>query len=293
MAVTVEERAKPYRGTADNRDWEFLIRGVDNYNGALSAAADQIPLVYPDTSLLRASIRLDQQGDTIWYATANYTVLGPMGVATVSPPEQPEVGTLVRSALFQAKEKTISRFLEPVGVFKYSNDNPAGVDVTSSKKRMKWKIDAAMRFSPTAGNSKSRKFEPLAESRTLTLYVPNVSVTDSYFDTIEDLVVNGAFNAGSYRGRPEGTLQIVSFSANERSADDWEFVFGFGYRAKETNVVINEGLQIPTLRPCDHYWTIEDTVWDADNPDGEAYDKYAIVGRAWHLADFSVLGLPS
>lgn len=293
MAATCELRAKPFKGSYHGRQLEYLIRGVDNYAEAENILMSTAPLVYPDTILVRATFNIEQQSDMIWYATVNYTPMGPPTVVRRAAPEEPETSTLVRSANFNAKEKELSRFIEPVGVFKYSDTNPAGTDVTESKKRTKWKIDAAMRFGTMAGNSRPRKFEPLAESRTLTYYVPNVSVTDTYFDTIEDLVTNGAFNAGSYRGRPEGTLQLVSFSAGERSADDWEFQFGFGYKAKETNVVINGGLQIPTLRPCDHYWTMEDTIWDEDNPEGEVYDKYVVVGRVWHLADFSVLGLPS
>lgn len=293
--ATIEHRGPTWSGVLNDRNVEYLIRGVDNFNDAYNLASEQIPGVFPGTGLIRGTIRLTQRGDMIWYATANYTLFGGQTFAAVLPArDPPEVGTLTRSANFQAKDKRISRFIEPLAVYELESleEGAASENRISHYDDLKWLIDATNPlFSEAKG--RERKFEPLAESRTLTMYVPNIDVTDAYFDIIEDLVTNGSFNAGNWRGRPEGSVQIVRFSANERSADDWEFSFGFGYKATETEFRISDKLILPTVRGCDYYWTDMESVFNSDSKRDEPVATRAVLGRAWHLADFSVLGLPA
>jgi hypothetical protein len=285
MPATCEERAKPFRGPTLSRDIEYLVRGVDNYNEAYQAVADFAPLVYPDTSLLRGTIRLDQQGDRIWYATANYTPIGPAFAATVPPVPPPEVGTVVRTVNYHAKPKKLWNFLEPLMVRDSSGD------VTNHYPRLKWKIDSQL--DPGKGyRSQGTDFEPLPELDTYTYYAPNVDINDTYLDAVGDLVSNGCFNSTTYGGRAPGSLQIVRFSANQRSVDDWELSFGFGYKPLEEDFKINSSIILPLLRGCDYYWSDRRDEWNETENIVEAVDYLVVLGRVWHLADFNVLDLP-
>lgn len=283
--ATCELRAKPFKGTYTSRELEYLIRGVDNYPDAQSILMDTAPLVYPDTSLVRANFRLEQQGDTIWYATVSYTPLGPPTVITVSPPTPPEVGTMVRTVNYHAKPKKLWNFLEPITV------RDATGDVTSKYPRLKWKIDSQL--DPGKGyRSQGTDFDPLPELDTYTYFAPNVNINDTYLDTVGDLVSNGCFNSTTYFNREPGSLQIVRFSANQRSDDDWELSFGFGYKPIEEELKVNSQITLPVVRGCDYYWSDRRDEWDETENIVEAVDYLVVLGRVWHLADFNSLDLP-
>jgi hypothetical protein len=118
-------------------------------------------------------------------------------------------------------------------------------------------------------------------------------VTEAYVDAVENLVIRGAFNDDTFFGKPAATVQIVRFSVQERSANDWELSFGFGHRAVEMNVSVADGIVIPTLRPCDHYYVIERPVFPSGSDVVQQRAVAVVVGQAWPLMSFGVLDLPN
>jgi len=197
--------------------------------------------------------------------------------------ERPNRNILLREVDAQTQSKKLYHYIDPVGVY------DAGGDATSLHASLKWKTDrqgAADEFNA----SKPITVDPLPNSRRLRYSTSQSFVTDSYLDTVENLVQEGAFNNAEYLGRPAGTLQLVQFSVAENDFADWGLAFGFGYRATRTNVAVGDGITIPTLRGCDHYWLKE----AEDYQDGKIQAKAvaAIVGQAWPLRDLSVLNLP-
>lgn len=210
-------------------------------------------------------------------------------------PEPPETGSLVRRGNCSTKSKTLVRFIEPVGVYNESGDQSA--------------YYADQKWSPKKPGPESEQgqhgdvtVEPLQETRTLDYYIPNLALTEVYYAAIEAMVEAGAFNDATFAGKlhdgqtfsfPTATVQIVRVSLQERSPDDWELSLGFGIRGVKTNVSINDDLEIPTLRACDHYYVIERPYYSAGGDLITNKAKAVVVGQAWPLMDFSVLDLPS
>jgi len=85
-------------------------------------------------------------------------------------------------------------------------------------------------------------------------------------------------------------LQIVEFGVTQRDANDWELVFGFGYRAFRASVDVGDGVFIPELRGCDYYWPVEIETYSSDSIQPKV--KAVVVGQAWEFGDFSLLNLP-
>jgi hypothetical protein len=192
--------------------------------------------------------------------------------------------TLTLSDGAQTKPKKLHNFIAPVGVYGVSGD-----DATSSYPSLKWKPDrqgSADEFN----SGKPITVDPLPVGPRLSFNTSQSFVTDSYIDSVKTMVDRGVFNDAPFLGRATGTLQFVEFAVNQRDFDDWELVFGFGYRAFQASVEVGDGLIIPEYRGCDYYWIKEKEVFDAGSiqPKGVA----VVVGQAWPFDDFEELNLP-
>jgi hypothetical protein len=201
------------------------------------------------------------------------------------PYKRPGRNVLLRSASEQTKAKKMYNFVEPKGV--YGVD---GADVTSSYGHTKWKLDrqgSAAEFN----SGKPVTVDPLNESRTLTYNTSQSFINDAYLDAVEDVVQRGCFNDAVYLGRAVASLQLVRFSANERDYNDWELSFGLGYRAFKASVVVGDGVVIPELRGCDHYWPIEKETYSAGGIQPKV--KAVVVGQAWELETLQDLHIPT
>jgi hypothetical protein len=201
------------------------------------------------------------------------------------PPEPPETGSLVRRANCSTKSKTLTRYISPVGVFAEAGD------MTAYYEDQKW---SPKKPGPDTehGQHGDVTVDPLQETRTLDYYIPNAELTESYVAGIEALVEAGAFNNGTFFDFTVAAMQIVRYSLQERSANDWELSLGFGRRPVKTNVQVAEGILIPTLRACDHYYVIEKPVLPSGSDVIQQRAMSVVVGQAWPLMDFTVLNLP-
>lgn len=226
----------------------------------------------------------DEVADHAWQFVANYSTTPP-GSNLSRPPDPQQTNTTQRSANFTAKSKKLFNFIEPIGVYQ------DGGDFTDFWPHTKWKIDSF-----ETGNfrfiSEGTHFDPYPETRTIT-YTPELDlVTEEYLDAIEDIVSRGCFNDAEWRGRPQGSVQAVRFSAIQRNPDDWEFSFGFAYVPPRENVSVNGVITIPQMRGSWYYWTRDELFWDQDANIIENVAWLAVVGRVWDEDDFDTLELP-
>lgn len=214
--------------------------------------------------------------------TVEYT---PADIKPLDPPPNPEMGTLVRRASFQAKGKFLFNPIEPIAAY-----DPSG-DVTADWLDTLWSINAKLNGF-AASLVGGMQVEPLAEVFSLDYYAPNTVITKAYLDTIAEFCSVGAFNDEDWNGYPQGSLQLVRFSLTERTPDDWDLSFGFGYKAPETNIAIGD-VVIPELRGSWIYWTRTREEYNDESNIMHVYTYLAFVQRVWEERDFNLLDLPA
>ncbi|MGD9632649.1 MAG: hypothetical protein AB7I57_18305 [Pirellulales bacterium] len=191
--------------------------------------------------------------------------------------------TLRRSSGAQTKAKKVHTFIAPVGVFDSEGD------ATSTHASLKWRLDR--QGSATEFNAgKPITVDPLTNPRIFTYETNQPFITDAYLDLVEGMVDRGAFNSATFLGRDAGSLQLVSFSANEKDYQDWELAFGLAHRAAQTSVNLGDGVVIPTVRGCDYYWPVE--VESYTDSSIQPVTKKGVVGQVWPLEDFALINLP-
>lgn len=181
-------------------------------------------------------------------------------------------------------EKELYNFIDPVGVY-----GVGGADLTSSYSAFKWKPNrqgSAAEFN----SGKPVIVRPLQVGPRFRFNTSQSFVNDDYVDLVCDMVERGVFNNAIYLGRAVGTMQLVEFSIEQLDYAAWQLVFGFGVKPFQASVAVGDGVIIPELRGCDHYWPIEvETYTDGKiQPIVEA----AVVGQAWPFDDFGKLNLP-
>jgi hypothetical protein len=207
--------------------------------------------------------------------------------SSVQAPPAREINTLARRMNFQAQSKFIRNCIQPIGVFDADGDSTANYPHT------KWLV--GLYGSGADQRAEGLTIDPLPETRTLDFCIPNADVSDSYLDTLEDLC--GKFCSGTFFGRPQGSVQLVRVSLQERNPFDWELSLGFGYKAPQFNVDVSDDIVIPEVRASWHYWTREkDVVYAAGGTIGTIIEReveFAVVQQVWEEGDFDALALPS
>jgi hypothetical protein len=192
-------------------------------------------------------------------------------------------GTLARRVSFQARPIDVFYALEPIGVY------DAIGDATGNWPTRKWMINAqweGFHHMKVLGAT----IEPLAETRTLDYSAPNTVVTDEYLDRVEALC--GHFCDDVFLGKPQGSLQLVRFSAVERTPNDWELSFGFGYKAPELNRKF-DAIIVPEIRGSWYHWARQIETYDEEREVVEPVTKQVFVSRVWPEGDFGALDLPA
>lgn len=263
--------------------WDDGGAALDYDTAALAAlgAAPTTVLTYPQHDINS----IQEHSESAYKFVVSYANLEG---SPLPQPENPASGTVVRRVSAKTKTKRLHNFIAPVAVYDRSGD------ITDQATITKWKIDA---FYTEKGRYRSEGtyFDPLPETRTLDYYVPNAAITESYFDTVEDMVSRGVFNNATWRGRAQGSVQFVRFSAAERDAETWELSFGFAYSPSRsvTMAALNGGtITIPDLRGDYHYWTRDQLAFNEAARIVEVFPYVAVVGRVWDEASFSALNLP-
>ena len=198
--------------------------------------------------------------------------------------KRPAQNELRRTANIVTRSKKIFHFLSSGNVY-----GAGGTSLTSTNASLAWKTDRQGK-TEEFNSGKALSIEPLQESRTLEYLTTRSFLSDTYLDSMEDLVSRGCFNSDTFFGKAPGTVQIVRFTATERDDDDWEVSYGFGHQTAQTSVDVGDGVQIPTLNPYEYYWCVEKEVYD----DGDIQPKVikAVVGQVWPQASFTPINLP-
>lgn len=203
------------------------------------------------------------------------------------PPVPVPTGGQQRKSSTVAKAQKRSTFLEPIGVF-----GTTGGNLIANYPGLKYKLGASSldshHFKPV-----EVVLEPFHETHDRNYYPPNATVTEAYLKQIEDIVSRGCFNEAEFDGRPIGSLQVVRFSAQPRSRDDWELTFGFAYVPERTNVEVGEGIIIPKIRGCDFHWTKDELTYNPGLAILQTKTALGIVGQVWDLAPFADFALPA
>src|SRR3989304_934403 len=146
-----------------------------DYDAAIAAAIAAAPISILGAMLDTSDVAVtDQSHDSIVFAL-DYTRFA--------------TNTLLVSDGAQTKSKKMHHFVAPVGVY------DSGGEVTSSFGNLKWKLDrqgSAAEFS----SGKPVTVDPLPVGPRFTFNTSQSFVTDSYVDTVKDLVDRGVFNDG-------------------------------------------------------------------------------------------------
>lgn len=248
----VEERQHPYSGTNQRRYIELVVKGPDNFNEAYAALLNEIPAVYPGTSLVLTDPKLDQQSDRIWFATADYQPLGPAYAAVVPPPE---VGSATFTFNMRVEEET---FLHSFGdpnveadgrglLLKVPSDAPSvangllGLEFTRSTRRAR-----AQGITVPAG--------PVTHQMTYTY--PSAVIPLNYQNLV--LAMKGAVANGTWLGRPAGEMRLVGCSSSVTSNSTQSITFDWAMR--ENRAVKLGELDLGSVNGWDFYWAIEKPV---------------------------------
>lgn len=197
--------------------------------------------------------------------------------------KQAQTTSLLISDGAQTKAKKLYNYIAAVGVY------DSGGDITSANASLKTKPDRGGSIADH-NSGKPISIDPLPGGLRLRFNTNQSFATDTYVDLVKDLVDRGAFNSAAFLNRTVASLQIVEFSIDQRDAYNWELEFGFGYRDTQLSVDVGDGISIPELRGCDHYWIKEHDVYEYGSIQPKA--TKVVVGQAWPLEDFSALNLP-
>lgn len=278
-------------GTAESPQLAYIV--WDDGGATMTAATALAAAIAASPATVFSSPRdadsahsVQQLSNSAWQIGIAYR---PVNQRPLDRPEPPAVSTKRRRCQFNAKPSFLYNFLEPIGVYRYSGGST--INSIASYPNTKWKIDASgAGLSFGWYQSHGRTFQPLPENASHDVYLPNADVDDAYFNTVRALC--GAFNNATFLGYPAGSVQLVRFSADPRSNTDWELQFGFGVDDVLTSVDVGGNIVIPTVRPCDYYWTRDKTTF---NPSGglvELEAELAFLGRWGRLGSFSGLEFP-
>lgn len=262
--------------------WDDAFADVDAGDAvdhALSVAPATVLSMYPTDDP-----GVTQVAGHIVLVEVEYT---PPDIRPRDPPPTPETGTMVRRANFQAQGKHVYCPIEPIAV--YAEDLG---DVTDNWPNTKWCVNAPLNGFDASKNL-GLTVDPLPEVFALDFYAPNTAITKSYLDTVADLCGKGAFNDATWNDYPQGSLQIVRFSLAERTPDDWEVSFGFGYAPPRTNVQVGPGIILPTMRGSWIHWERYYEQFDDESNILELVPYVSFVQRVWDEEDFDLLDLPA
>ncbi len=245
--------------------------GTLDYSAALAACVGAVPATIMGAALKTSEITISEKSRDAITFEVGYT--------------GPGRNVLFISSGVQTKAKKVHHFIAPVGVYTDSS----GTSAASSYTNYKWKLDR-LNSSSEFNAGKALTVEPLSATTQWNFQTSQSFLTDTYFDLIQDYVYRGVCNNATFLGRPAGSLQFVSFTAQQKDLLEWELNFGIAYFKPQINFFVDDLIKVPLLRGCDYYWLKETEVLDT----GEIQPKViaAIVGQAWPLADFSKINLP-
>jgi hypothetical protein len=250
--------------------------GTLDYNAALSAAVAAAPATVFNALQKTSEITISEKSRDAITFEIGYT--------------GPGRNVLFINTQAQTKAKKIHHFLAPVGVY----TDGTGTDMSSGYTNLKWVIDHLSDDSQF-NDGEAVTVEPLTATTEWNFQTSQSFLTDTYFDLIQDYVTRGVCNnapflVGPTHTYPAGSLQMVSFRAQQRDLLEWELSFGIAYFKPQVNFYVDDTVKVPLFRGCDYYWLKKRKVADG----AELVPKViaAIVGQAWPLADFTKINLP-
>lgn len=225
---------------------------------------------------------VNQVAGHIYLITVNYEAYDS------KPPDPPPAGefSVDYRMNFQAQPKYVYSALACIGI--YDTDG-----LVSGRTRRKVNVQKVGGINRVVG----MQIDPLPESHTLDVVIPNADVDSAYRKTVSRL--QGRFNDGPFMGYQAGEVQLVRFNASKRNADDWNFSYGFGAQEEQTNVIFDgvdssdayDTITVPSMFPHSIAWSVDMDVLDAGTGITEKLAEFVVVQRVWELDDFDDLGL--
>lgn len=260
--------------------WDDAYATLDEEDAVAAAA-----LAVPSTIF---SALPDDDPDVDELAGHAYAITFNYSLAELKPPDPPPVGeiTIDYRMSFQAQSKYIYEAYECLGV--YDTDG-----LVSGMERLKVNVRKVGGVNRVIG----MQVDPLPEVHSLDVVIPDADVDTAYREGVAAL--GGCFNDSSFMGYSAGELQLVRFSAQKRTNEDWNLSFGFGAAADRTSVLFdgndNTGtyaaITVPSIPPYAATWTIDRDVEVAATGAIEKLADFVVVQRVWELGDFAALGL--
>lgn len=253
---------------------------ADLMNAAIAAAPDDIFGVP-----LGGVTGIDQRTDWLCHFTLTYKT-APIGAAASVPVDIEPGSAARRFPGAQAKARRLREFITAGKV--YAFDGSDTIDVTSDHPYAKWMINA--HIVPGVGfPPQETTFEPYAESWSVEYIVENDDVVYAYIAAVREAATRGVFNSTTFDGKDPGTVQLVRFSALPKTADTWEYVFGFADVPEREDVNVGGDIVIPSILGSEYHWIREWKKFDESLNIIESYPEIAVVGQVWDEEDLATL----
>lgn len=262
---------------------KFVCHGTGDDADAKAAILAEAPATYPGIAeLVRGDVDIRTIGGLLWYAEIPYipdsSPLYP-AVGGVGPPEgeipaAPGINTPLGADfsfdlsaqtehITQSKE-TISKTKRGGGV---APDTKRAIGVTSDGD-----VKGCDRLKPYLEFSVTRTFE---------------SITMDYIRMLSELV--GTNNNAVFYGYPADTLIFMGASGNTKDTRKCVVTFKFAYQKNETDIVITEGLTVPSKKGWHYLWVAYKNVEDANKLIQQPDSAY--VERIYDRMNYAIMGI--
>jgi len=201
-------------------------------------------------------------------------------------------------------EVTAHYALPPSTEFKETPDKTFAFDFSTTTVKMKFSKAQIARYgdkaSATVGNAlgveeggkvKGIDMPVLQAEFTETHWFTDAEMTQSFRNTLMDLVDKNAVNNATFRGRAAGEVRVLGISGSRRgddSDDPWEVTYKFGVSKNATGLVAGDITGIAKKG-----WEYLDIVYETQPGTAIMLPKAvaAYVHQIFHTADFSTLGI--
>lgn len=280
MAVTAKEYFRSRRGDAySSRERDYIVTDSDgdlDDTAAINAAVAESPatIATTDGSLFRTNANIAREiSNGQMVVSVQYGEIGFGGAATMP------AGTLEYEFNYQAPSERIYQSLETKSI------TIAGGT---------WPTD---RFGGAIGvllnNDGTHDIEGVETSpgnTTNTWSFTAPAVTSAYEAMVEGMC--GAVNNAPFKGRPAGTMRLVSVQSNASFTSKAQIRFGMQFSPNVTNIPVGN-ITVPSKDGHDYLWVYRDLreqVIDNGKKLLLPYPKAAVVERVFPRANFSLLG---
>ncbi|MBN1553558.1 MAG: hypothetical protein JXA11_02350 [Phycisphaerae bacterium] len=271
MAVTVEYKYKGIHVVANQSiDIEYIIRGTDDYDTALSALEAAAPEILDN--MIRQPIELDEEhGDTVHPATGIWTAT----VHYVSPSSQqsepPATGDSSFSFDTGGGTQHITQSLATIANYAASGTAPNHRGAIGVTKDSVEGVDITVPVYTWAE----------------THYLADAIVTLGYRGSL--FALTGRTNSASFKGMAAGECLFLGASGTKRgSGEDWEINFRFAGSPNRTGITVGSITGI-AKKGWEYLWVEYESETDSSAKRIVKRPVAAHVEKVYEEGDFSIL----